>query len=158
METEKHVRAQGLVPYCTIALEWGAMDGRLGKWALGCSLCNSKNSLTHVISRTWYCDPLNQFTNIECSLCRRIRRSEYLIGRHWYLLANWRSFIRWSPHQWVSQCYRSICCALFCVLMTRLSRRPISQRSEHSTNSCPPINFRPAPSHCQVAWRQQEAR
>jgi hypothetical protein len=38
----------------------------------------------------------------------------------WYLLANWRSFVRWSPDQWVSQyyaieCYRSFYCALFCL-------------------------------------------
>jgi hypothetical protein len=58
--------------------------------------------------------------NVECSLCRLIRRSEHLIGRHWYLPANWRSFIRWSPEQWVSQCYaiecyRSFCCVLLCL-------------------------------------------
>jgi hypothetical protein len=35
----------------------------------------------------------------------------------WYLPANWRSCIRWSPDQWVSQCYRSFYCALFCVFM-----------------------------------------
>jgi hypothetical protein len=70
-------------------------------------------------------------TDKECSLCRLIRRPELLIGRHWYLPANWRSIIRWSPDQWISQCYaieryRSFYCALFCVFMTR-----VSLRSEH---------------------------
>jgi hypothetical protein len=73
---------------------------------------------------------------IECSLCRLIRRLEHLIGRHWYLPANWRSFIRWSPDQWVSQRYaierdRSFYCALFCVFMSRVSQCPMSLRSEH---------------------------
>jgi hypothetical protein len=73
---------------------------------------------------------------IECSLCRLIRRPEHPIGRHWYLPANWRSLIRCSPDQWVSQCYaieryRSFYCALFCVFMTRVSQCPISLRSEH---------------------------
>jgi hypothetical protein len=63
---------------------------------------------------------------IQCSLCRLIRHREHLIGRRWYLPANWRSFIRWSPDLWVSQCYsiecdRSFYCALFCVFMTRVS-------------------------------------
>jgi hypothetical protein len=67
---------------------------------------------------------------------RHIRRPEHLIGRHWYLPANWRSFIRWSPDQSVSQCYaidcgRSFYCALFCVFMTRVSQCPISLRAEH---------------------------
>jgi hypothetical protein len=78
----------------------------------------------------------NNFDYIECSLCRLIRRPEHLIGRHWYLPVNWRSFIRWSPDQWVSQCYgvecyRSFYCALFCVFMTRVSQCSISLRSEH---------------------------
>jgi hypothetical protein len=67
-----------------------------------------------------------------CSLCRLIRRPEHLIGRHWYLPANWR----WSPHQWVSQCYviecyRSFYCALLCVFMTHVSQCEIGLRSEH---------------------------
>jgi hypothetical protein len=54
----------------------------------------------------------------------------------WYLSENWRSFIRWTPHQWVSQCYAIECygsfyCALFCVFMTSVSQCPISLRSEH---------------------------
>jgi hypothetical protein len=53
----------------------------------------------------------------------------------WYLPPNWRSFIRWSPDQWVShcyviECYRSFYCALFCVFMTRMSSCSISLRSE----------------------------
>jgi hypothetical protein len=57
-------------------------------------------------------------TSTGCSFCRLIRRAEHLIGRHWYLPAYWRSFIRWSPDQWVSPCYaiehdRSYYCALF---------------------------------------------
>jgi hypothetical protein len=74
---------------------------------------------------------------IECLLCRLIRRPEHLIGRHWHLPANWRSFIRWSPDQWVSQCYaiecyRNFYCALFCIFMTRVSECPMSLRSEHT--------------------------
>jgi hypothetical protein len=74
---------------------------------------------------------------MECSSCRLIRRPEHLIGRHWYLPVNWRSFIRWSPDQWVSQCYaiecyRSFYCSLFCVLMTPMRQCPISLRSEHT--------------------------
>jgi hypothetical protein len=51
------------------------------------------------------------------------RRPEHLIGRHWYLPANSMTFILWSTDQWVSQCYvtecyRSFYCALFCVFMT----------------------------------------
>jgi hypothetical protein len=42
------------------------------------------------------------FIYIECSLCRLVRHPDHLIGRHWYLLAKWRSFIWWSPDQWVS--------------------------------------------------------
>jgi hypothetical protein len=74
--------------------------------------------------------------NIGCSFCRLIRRREHLISRHWCLPANWRLFIRWSPDQWVSQCYaiecdRNFCCALFCVFMTRVSQCPISLRAKH---------------------------
>jgi hypothetical protein len=51
------------------------------------------------------------------------------------LSANWKPFIRWSPDQRVSQfyaeCPRSFCCALVCVFMTRVSKCPISLRSEH---------------------------
>jgi hypothetical protein len=82
--------------------------------------------------------PINWITNstayMERSLCRFITRPEHLIGRHSYLPANWMSFVRWSPDQWVSQCfviecYRSFYCALFCVFMTRVS--PISLCAEH---------------------------
>jgi hypothetical protein len=57
-----------------------------------------------------------------CSFCGLIRRPEHLIGRHWYHPVNWRSFIRCSPGQWVSQCYdieydRSCYCALFCIFI-----------------------------------------
>jgi hypothetical protein len=67
--------------------------------------------------------------NIECSLCGLIRHPKHLIGKHWYLPANWRSFIRWSHDQWVSQCYaiecdRSFYCALFCIFMTHVSQCP----------------------------------
>jgi hypothetical protein len=77
---------------------------------------------------------------VGCSFCRLMRRPEHLIGRHWYLPANWRSFIRWPPNQWVSQCYviecdRSFYCALFCVFMTRVSHCPISLRAEHPIHS-----------------------
>jgi hypothetical protein len=77
------------------------------------------------------------FPSILCSFWRLIRRPEHLIGRRWYLPANCRSFIRWLPDQWVSQCYaieydRSFYCALFCVFMTRVSQCPISLRAEHS--------------------------
>jgi hypothetical protein len=41
--------------------------------------------------------------------CRFIRRPEHVICRHWYLPAKWKSFIRWSPEQWVSQCYAIEC-------------------------------------------------
>jgi hypothetical protein len=59
---------------------------------------------------------------IGCSYCRLIRRPEHLVGRHWYLQANWMSFIRWTPDQWISQCHASECyksfyCALFCVFV-----------------------------------------
>jgi hypothetical protein len=58
--------------------------------------------------------------SVVCSLCRLIRCPEHLISKHCYLPANWRSFIRWSPDQWVSQCYaiecyRSFYCVLFCL-------------------------------------------
>jgi hypothetical protein len=38
----------------------------------------------------------------------------------WYLPANWRSFIRWLPDQWVIQCYaigcyKSLYCDLLCL-------------------------------------------
>jgi hypothetical protein len=77
------------------------------------------------------------FRNIGCSLCRLTRCPEHLISWHWYLPANWRSSIRWSPDQWVSQCYtiecdRSLYCALFCVFMTHVNQCPISLRSEHT--------------------------
>jgi hypothetical protein len=68
-------------------------------------------------------------------LCRLIRGSEHLIGRHCYLATNWRSFIRWSPDQWVCQCYAIHCysfyCVLFCVLMTRATQCLIILRCEH---------------------------
>jgi hypothetical protein len=72
---------------------------------------------------------------IECSLCGIIRRPEHLSGRHRSLPANWRSFVQWSPDQWVSQCYAIECdrifyCALFCVFMTRVSRCPFSLCAE----------------------------
>jgi hypothetical protein len=51
---------------------------------------------------------------IGCSFCRLIIRPEHLTDRHRYLPANWRSFIRWSPDQWVSQCY-SIECSVLCL-------------------------------------------
>jgi hypothetical protein len=61
-----------------------------------------------------------------CLFCGLIRRPEDLIGRHCYLQPNWRSFIRWSPEQWVSlcyaiECYRSFYCALFCLHDSRWS-------------------------------------
>jgi hypothetical protein len=63
------------------------------------------------------------------------------IGRHWYLPAKWRSFIRWTPDQWVSQCYaiecdKSFYCALLCVFMTRVSQCPISLRAEQPIYMC----------------------
>jgi hypothetical protein len=82
-----------------------------------------------------------------CSFCRLIRRPEHLVGRHWYILANWRSYIWWSPDQWVSPCYaiecdRSFYCALFCVFMTRVSQCPISLRAEHPIyRTCSAQNF-----------------
>jgi hypothetical protein len=97
--------------------------------------------------RMWFCYAsrcyvcvIHTCIHIECSLCRLIKRPEHLIGRHWYLPANWRSFIRWSPDQWVSQCYaiecyRSFYCALSCVFMTRVSQCPINLRSEHPVHS-----------------------
>jgi hypothetical protein len=81
--------------------------------------------------------PVVCYTNgIGCSLCRLIRHPEHLSGRHWNLLKNWRSCFRWSPDQWVSQCYtiechRSFCCAPFSLFMTCVSQCPIGQRSEH---------------------------
>jgi hypothetical protein len=67
-----------------------------------------------------------------CSFCRLISRPKHLMGRHWYLPANWRSFIRWSPDQWVGQCYASL---VFCVFMTRVSQCPISLLAEHPIRS-----------------------
>jgi hypothetical protein len=80
--------------------------------------------------------PFPLFNYIQCSLCRLIRHPEHLFGRHWYLPANWRSFIRWSPDQCVSQCYaircdRSFYFALFCVFMTCVSQCPVSLHPEH---------------------------
>jgi hypothetical protein len=49
----------------------------------------------------------------ECSLCRLIRRPEHHIGRHCYLPTNWRSFIRWSPDQWISVTPSSVIEACF---------------------------------------------
>jgi hypothetical protein len=79
---------------------------------------------------------------IECYFCRLIRRPEHLMGRHWCLPANWRPFFRWSPDQWVSQCYviefdRSFYCALFCVFITRVSQCPIRLRSENTLHTLP---------------------
>jgi hypothetical protein len=72
-------------------------------------MCNM-NKVYHFVSKSG----LYKFHYIGRSFCRFIRRPEHLP-------ANWRSFIRWSPDQWLSQCYanecgRSFCCALFCVL------------------------------------------
>jgi hypothetical protein len=80
--------------------------------------------------------PYHMLKYIRCSFCRLIRHSEHLIGRHWYLPANWRSFIRWSPDQWVSQCCaiecdRSFYCALFCVFMTPVSQCPVCLHAEN---------------------------
>jgi hypothetical protein len=74
-------------------------------------------------------------------ICRLIRRPEHPVCRHWYLPANWRSYIRWLPGQWVSQCYaaecdRSFYCALFCVFRARVSQCPISLSAEHPLCFC----------------------
>jgi hypothetical protein len=70
-----------------------------------------------------------------CSLCKLIRCPEHLIGRHWCLPADGRSFIWWSPEQWVSPCYsiecdRSFYCGLFCVFITHVIQCSISLCSE----------------------------
>jgi hypothetical protein len=73
--------------------------------------------------RKWY----SVTVCIGCSFCRLIR--------HWCRPANWRSFIRWWPDQWVSQryaidCDRSFYFAVLC-LYDSLSQYPISLRAEN---------------------------
>jgi hypothetical protein len=73
--------------------------------------------------------------SIGCSFCRLIGRPEHIIGRHLYLPESCRSFIRWSPDQWVSQCYAIECdrsfYSQFCVFMTLVSQCSINLCAEH---------------------------